>query len=293
MIDLVEAGFDVGVEHPVGAPVGLDPDGLDGHVGRTLRAEPEARGGKVGLEHWLEDNLGRRHHHPVTHGWDTEWPGLTRLARLRDVHPPQWLGPIRLGPQLDGELIEESPHPDDPGLLDDANTHAIDAGGAAVGAHVNPGMEATFGILLGAAIQHALKRSNLVHTLGVADGPSRSLGTHQGSSTPSPAPVKQGPFAPAGLCCPDHRHYYDPLRLPLGCRPLHGAAAYRPARSRPPQGRGRGGPPQFPGQPSDRSTPSHAGRFLRTRSRSEGAFHGLRPVRAGSAPPWPPCGGEQ
>jgi hypothetical protein len=101
------------------------------------------------------------------------------------------------------------------------------------------------------------------------------------------APVKQGSFAPAGLCCPDHRHYYDPLRLPLDCRPLHGATAYKPTRSYPPQGQGQVGPPQFPGQPSNRSTPSHAGRFLRTRSRLPGAFHGLRPVRAGSAPPWP------
>ena len=66
--------------------------------------------------------------------------------------------------------------------------------------------------------------------------------------------MKQGSFAPTGLCCPGHHHYYDPLRLPLGCRPFHGAAAYRPTRSRPPQERGRGGSPQFPGQPSDRST---------------------------------------
>ncbi len=43
--------------------------------------------------------------------------------------------------------------------------------------------------------------------------------------------MKQGPFAPGGLCCPAHRHYYGPLRLPLGCRPLRGFAAYRPAHS--------------------------------------------------------------
>jgi hypothetical protein len=28
--------------------------------------------------------------------------------------------------------------------------------------------------------------------------------------------VKQGPFARVGLCCPGRRHYYGPLRLPLG-----------------------------------------------------------------------------
>jgi hypothetical protein len=32
--------------------------------------------------------------------------------------------------------------------------------------------------------------------------------------------MKQGPFARTGLCCPGRRHYYDPLRLPLGCLPL-------------------------------------------------------------------------
>ena len=31
--------------------------------------------------------------------------------------------------------------------------------------------------------------------------------------------MKRGPFAPGGLCCPADRHYYGPLRLPLG-RPL-------------------------------------------------------------------------
>ena len=69
------------------------------------------------------------------------------------------------------------------------------------------------------------------------------------------APVKQGPFARDGFCCPACHHYYDPLRLPLGRQPLPGNTGYRQTRSRPPQGRGRGGPLQFPRQPSDRSTP--------------------------------------
>jgi hypothetical protein len=72
--------------------------------------------------------------------------------------------------------------------------------------------------------------------------------------------MKCGPFAPAGLCCPAHRHYYDPLRLPLGCPPFPGIAGYRraslPAPRRP---RGRGGSPQFPGRPSARSTPNTPG----------------------------------
>jgi hypothetical protein len=60
-----------------------------------------------------------------------------------------------------------------------------------------------------------LQGSRRVQTFGLADGSSR-YGTHQTSSLHTPAPMKQGPFARAGLCCPDRRHYYDPLRLPLG-----------------------------------------------------------------------------
>jgi len=41
--------------------------------------------------------------------------------------------------------------------------------------------------------------------------------------------VKQGPFAPGRLCCPAHRHYYDPLRLPFGCLPFPGISGYRKA----------------------------------------------------------------
>jgi hypothetical protein len=100
--------------------------------------------------------------------------------------------------------------------------------------------------------------------------------------------MKQGPFALAGLCCPGRHRYYGPLGLPLGCRPLHGAAAYRPALLPSPAGTG---PRRVSPVPRTTFWPFHAPyaeRFLRTRSRLPGAFHGLRPVRAGSAPPWPP-----
>jgi len=68
--------------------------------------------------------------------------------------------------------------------------------------------------------------------------------------------MKQGPFPPDRLCCPAHHQYYDPLRLPLGRLPLPGSPVIDRTASRRPQRRGRGGPPQFPGQPSDRSTPT-------------------------------------
>ena len=41
-----------------------------------------------------------------------------------------------------------------------------------------------------------------VQALGLSDGPSRRRGTHQRPSQPRRASVKQGPFAHAGLCCP-------------------------------------------------------------------------------------------
>src|SRR6266536_2114069 len=50
---------------------------------------------------------------------------------------------------------------------------------------VAEGVETSVRFLLGTAIQHALKGSNLVHLVGFADGSSREIGTHQGSSTSS------------------------------------------------------------------------------------------------------------
>jgi hypothetical protein len=100
--------------------------------------------------------------------------------------------------------------------------------------------------------------------------------------------MKQGSFALAGLCCPDRQRYYDPLGLPLDRRPLHGAAAYRPALLPPPAGAGSRRVSPVPRTTFRPFHALYAGRFLRTRSRLPGAFRGLRPVRAGSAPPWPP-----
>ena len=60
------------------------------------------------------------------------------------------------------------------------------------------------------------------------------------------------------MCCPGRRHYYGPLRLPLR-RPPFPLSVIGGHASRRPQRRGRGGPLQFPRQPSDRSTPSTPG----------------------------------
>jgi len=115
-------------------------------------------------------------------------------------------------------------------------------------------VEPTCSVLLGAAIQHALKSSNGIRAIGLPDGPSRHSGTHQRSSLRHRAPMKQGSFAQGRvmLSCPSS--LVRPLRLPLGHLTFPGVTGYSQTCSRPPQGRGRVGPLQFPRQPSDRST---------------------------------------
>jgi hypothetical protein len=120
------------------------------------------------------------------------------------MNPPQRLRAIGLVPQPSSEPVEERSHPNDTVGIDRRDRHAINTTSAAVVRHLHPRppqdvaagdlvverVERSMWILLGTAIQHALKRSNLVHLLGFADGPSRSLGTHQGSSLFRRAPMK-------------------------------------------------------------------------------------------------------
>jgi hypothetical protein len=115
VVDLIEACLDVGIEHPVGSPVGRHPDRFERLVGGTLGPEPKALRGEIGLEDWLEDDLGRRHDDTVGHGWDAERPGLPRLARFWDVDPPQRLRAIRLSQKLPPSLIDVMVTPSTPG----------------------------------------------------------------------------------------------------------------------------------------------------------------------------------
>jgi hypothetical protein len=230
MIDLPETVADIGIQHPLPSPVGPDPDGLAGLLGRAFGTEPVADRQEVGLQDRFKDQLGCCHRYPVAHGRDAERPGLARLARLGDVHPSQRRRPVGPGPQVRGELLQEGRHP---GRLNGLDGYPINAWRPSVGTDVPPcppqdvaagdlvveGMETTARILLGTAVQHALQGTGRIQAIGLRGGPSphRAL---TDPSLPAPAPMTQGPFARAGLCCPGRRHYYDPLRLPLGCPPL-------------------------------------------------------------------------
>ena len=98
----------------------VDPDGLEGLMGRPLRAEPETDRQEVGLEDRLEHDLRCRHHHPVrarrecrAAGSAPGLPGLGICTRRN--------GCGRYVPDRNcrGELIEEGSHrPDAPGLDD-------------------------------------------------------------------------------------------------------------------------------------------------------------------------------
>src|SRR5713226_828819 len=105
--------------------------------------------------------------------------------------------------------------------------------------------------------------------------------------------MKQRPFpSPRVLLSRRLKRYYGRLRRPPGTHPLPGITGYRARRSdgtsrRPP---GRGGPPQFPPPPSERSTPHTPGGSSGPHFQALRPFHGLRPDFPGSAPPLPPEG---
>jgi hypothetical protein len=86
-VDFVEARLDVGVEHPLSTLVGRLTDDLEGVVGGTLGPKAEALGREVRLEYGFEDDLGRRHDHPVFDSWDAERAGFSRPPRLWNMHP--------------------------------------------------------------------------------------------------------------------------------------------------------------------------------------------------------------
>ena len=219
MVDVVEAGLDVGVEHPHPAPVGRSTRiSLEGVVGRTLRSEPETDRGEVGLEDRLEDDLGRRHDHPVARPWGCRAAGSGPACPAWGCAPAATAaGRYAAGPQLvrrvrRGTLALASTPPSSMAAIVTPST----PGAPPVGGHVDPrppqhvaagdlvveGMEPTLRVLLGTAIEHALQGSNRVHTFGVSDGPSRHR-RHSSGFLPSSSCIDEaGALRSRGLCCP-------------------------------------------------------------------------------------------
>ena len=112
-------------------------------------------------------------------------------------------------------------------------------------------------------------------------------GTHQ----PFPvrdARTKQRPFPHRGLCCPVGSSGTTAASDALPARrPLPGSTGLWDASLRRQLPPGRGGPPQFPLSPSERSAPHTPGGSSGLRFQALRPFHGLRPDDPGSAPPLP------
>jgi hypothetical protein len=171
------------------------------------------------------------------------------------------------------QVLEECIHPRGRHLVDG---HAVHPGGAPVRTHDRPcppqdvhavdvaiqGVEASFGFLLGTAVERPLQGSDLVQRTATrsggavlpAGGPSR-YGTHPDPSLFADRIDEAGALRSRWVVLSRRSALLRPLRLPLGSPPLPGSAGYRRTTLPGTHTRGRGGALQFPGQPSDHSTP--------------------------------------
>jgi hypothetical protein len=102
--------------------------------------------------------------------------------------------------------------------------------------------------------------------------------------------------SPRVLLSRQFRQYYGRLRRPPGTTSTSRlSAGYKTRisdRTRSIEPPGRGGPPQFPPPPSERSEPPYAGRSLGAAIQDLHPFHGLRRDERGSAPPLPHPNGQ-
>src|SRR5215216_5079281 len=118
-------------------------------------------------------------------------------------------------------------------------------------------MEPSPGIGLGRPVERSLQFSDLVLLGGTShDGHSPALPCAQRADEAAALP------SPRVLLSRRLKRYYGRLRRPPGTRPLPGrCAGYRTRRSdgTTPQPPGRGGPPQFPPPPCERSEPHMPG----------------------------------
>jgi hypothetical protein len=116
VVDFIEAGGDVALDHPLIASrsAGEMVDLGDGVLGAPPGAEPIGAGLEIRLEDRLQHQLERGLHHPVGHGRDAQ-PALAATG-LGDQPLPSREGTkppgLQLGPQV-GEEAFLAPHPAD------------------------------------------------------------------------------------------------------------------------------------------------------------------------------------
>jgi len=139
---------------------------------RALGTKPKRTRLKVRLEDRLKHDPRGGLHDPVAHRRDRQRSALV-AAGLRDEDPTSGQRPIAAVSQVGGQFVE---HPVNPVQLDVGDGDLIDAGGAAVAAHLPPcplqdvaaddlvmkRMKPSPGISLGRPVERSLQFSDVI-----------------------------------------------------------------------------------------------------------------------------------
>src|SRR6266540_843104 len=258
---------DIRLHHPTPAPPGLIDQDLEGIVRRALWAKPKRALDKVGLEDRLDHRLHGRLHDAVTDSRDRERskllaPGLRDEDTARGKRTP---APV---PEVHDQFVEQ---PVDAVPLDVGESGPVDAGRAAIGAHRLPRplqdvpamdfvverVEPSFGVGLGRPVERPLQFSDSV----LRGGPSHlrhspALPCTRRTNEAAALPITPGSVVPRAQAVlrPPPTPTRHATHFPGS--PVIGRVAPTATFRRPP---GRGGPPQFPPPPSERSTPHTPG----------------------------------
>jgi site-specific DNA recombinase len=106
VVDGAEEVLDVGFEDKLLSFDETDPDHLHGVGGRALGPEPKRAVQEVGLEEWLEDQLGGLLAHPVCDSRDAQW--AFGPIGLWNLHPAYWCRAVDACTEA---LLEIGDHP--------------------------------------------------------------------------------------------------------------------------------------------------------------------------------------
>src|SRR5437899_3239153 len=133
MVNAAKVVFDVDVHHVVVASVGRHANGLQRLRGAPFRPESIGHRQKVGLENWLNDELGRHLNHPVPYRRNAQRP-LPPIC-LRNVSAPHRLRPILPGLEIALDAQQERL---DPLLLDGDDRLAVHPRSPSIAPHPPP-----------------------------------------------------------------------------------------------------------------------------------------------------------